>query len=62
MPKPITSFEIERLKALLLQVIKRLAKYEPNAVELLDQVTAADPNDELPEDLRDDSDGDHEEE
>jgi Prophage minor tail protein Z (GPZ) len=50
--KPITSFEIERLKALLLQVIKRLAKYEPDAIDLLDQVTALDPNDELPDDLQ----------
>jgi hypothetical protein len=43
--KPVTSFEIERLKALLLQVIKRLIKYEPDAAELLDQVTPADPDD-----------------
>ena len=36
------------LKALLLQIIKRLAKYEPEALELLDQVNPpGDPNDSL---------------
>src|SRR5262249_3743948 len=45
--KPVIDAEIERLKALLIKVIKRLAKYEPEAVELLDQVTAQDPNDSL---------------
>jgi hypothetical protein len=43
--KPVTSFEIERLKALLIQVIKRLIKYEPDAAELLDQLNPADPDD-----------------
>jgi hypothetical protein len=46
--KPAFSAEVERLKALLIKVIKRLAKYEPEAVELLDQVQPADePNDEI---------------
>jgi hypothetical protein len=36
--KPAVTYETERLKALLLSTIKRLAKYEPEAVELLDQV------------------------
>jgi hypothetical protein len=31
--------EIERLKALLLQVLKRLIKYEPGAAQLLDQIS-----------------------
>ena len=36
------------LKALLLQIIKRLAKYEPEALELLDQVNPpGDPNNSL---------------
>jgi hypothetical protein len=46
--KPPTHPEIERLKALLLAVIKRLAKHEPSAIELLDQVNPpADPDDGL---------------
>ena len=40
-----TSAEIERLKALLIQVIKRLIKYEPDAAELLDQLNPSDPDD-----------------
>jgi transcriptional regulator with XRE-family HTH domain len=32
--------ENERLKALLLEVLRRLARYEPAAVDLLDQLTA----------------------
>lgn len=43
--KPVTSYEIERLKALLIQVIKRLAKHEPDALELLDQLNPSDPDD-----------------
>jgi hypothetical protein len=34
--------EEERLKALLIKVIKRLAKHEPDALDLLDQVTRQD--------------------
>jgi hypothetical protein len=47
--KPVTSVEIERLRALLLRVIKRLIKHEPEAAELLDQVNPddRDPNDGL---------------
>jgi hypothetical protein len=46
--KPLTSAEIERLKALLIQVIKRLIKYEPEARDLLDQVNPpGEPNDSL---------------
>jgi len=45
-PKPIVSAEIERLRALLIQVIKRLIKHEPEAAQLLDQVTPPD----LPDD------------
>jgi hypothetical protein len=43
--KPAVTYETERLKALLIQVIKRLAKYEANAMDLLDQIHAADPED-----------------
>ena len=46
--KPAVSFETERLKALLIQVIKRLAKYEPDAIDLLDQLhLPADPEDRV---------------
>jgi hypothetical protein len=45
--KPVTNAEIERLKALLIEVIRRLAKYEPDALDLLKQVTPQDPNDSL---------------
>jgi hypothetical protein len=45
--KPASSPEVERLKVLLVQVIKRLLKYEPEAAELLDQISPADPNDKL---------------
>ena len=39
------SAETERLKALLIQVIKRLAKYDPSALDLLDQIhLVADPD------------------
>ena len=51
--KPLVSAEIERLRQLLLVVIRRLAVHEPDAMKLLDEVmpaAAADPNDEL-EDL-----------
>jgi hypothetical protein len=36
--RPAVSVETERLKALLIQVIKRLARYEPAALDLLDQL------------------------
>ena len=45
--KPLIDAEIERLKAILIQVIKRLAKYEPEALDLLDQVTPSDPDDAI---------------
>jgi hypothetical protein len=32
------------------QVIKRLAKHEPDAMDLLDKLYPADPNDDIPED------------
>jgi hypothetical protein len=41
--------EVERLKALLVQVIRRLAKHEPEAVELLDQIAPDDPDDSVEE-------------
>jgi hypothetical protein len=31
-----------------IQVIKRLAKHEPDALDLLDQIHPADPSDEIP--------------
>jgi hypothetical protein len=40
--KPLVSAETERLKKLLIQVIRRLMKYEPEAAELLDEVMPAD--------------------
>jgi hypothetical protein len=36
--KPVVNAETERLWALLVKVIKRLAKHEPDAAALLDQV------------------------
>ncbi len=45
--KPAVSAETERLKALLIQIIQRLAKYEPDALKLLDQVYPADPDDAI---------------
>jgi hypothetical protein len=45
--KPAVSFETERLKALLIAVIKRLTKYEPDAIDLLDQIHAVDPEDRV---------------
>jgi hypothetical protein len=36
-----------RLKALLIHVIKRLVKYEPDALELLEQLNPSDPDDGL---------------
>jgi hypothetical protein len=45
--KPIVNAEVERLKALLIQVIKRLIKYEPDARDLLDQITPADPSNDV---------------
>ena len=49
-PKPKGSpvpAETARLQALLIQVIKRLMKYEPESQDLLDQVMPGDPNDSL---------------
>ena len=43
--KPPVNPEIERLRALVDQLIKRLAKYEPSALDLLDQLYQADPDD-----------------
>jgi hypothetical protein len=43
--KPAGWAEIERLKALLIQVIQRLIKHEPDAAALLDQVNPRDPDD-----------------
>jgi hypothetical protein len=45
--KPVVSVETERLKALLIQVIQRLAKYEPDALELLNKIYPAEPSDSL---------------
>ena len=45
--KPAVTAETERLKALLIQVIKRLTKYEPDALQLLDQVIPSDPDDDV---------------
>jgi hypothetical protein len=45
--KPPVTYESERLRQLLIKVIKRLAKYEPEALELLDQVILADPDDSI---------------
>ena len=45
--KPAVSAETERLKALLIKVIKRLMKYEPDASDLLDQIHATDPDDRV---------------
>jgi hypothetical protein len=45
--KPASSAEVERLKALLIKIICRLAKHEPDAVELIQQVHGEDPNDSL---------------
>lgn len=39
--KPLVNVETERLKKLLIQVIRRLMKYEPEAAELLDEVMPA---------------------
>lgn len=52
LPKPgkkkaMFSPEVERLKALLIQVIRRLIKYEPDAAELLEHLTPSDPDDSL---------------
>jgi hypothetical protein len=47
--KPAVTAETERLKALLIQVIKRLTKYEPDAIDLLDQIQPADPEDDIPD-------------
>ena len=41
--------EIERLKALLIKVIQRLAKHEPDALQLLDQIAPPELNDSLDE-------------
>jgi hypothetical protein len=43
-PKPQVTAETERLKTLLIQVIKRLAKHEPEALDLLDQVMPSEPD------------------
>jgi hypothetical protein len=45
--KPAVTYETERLKALLVQVIKRLAKYEADALDMLDQIHSADPEDRI---------------
>ena len=45
--KPAVTAETERLKALLIEVIRRLAKYEPEALDMLKRVMPADPNDSL---------------
>jgi hypothetical protein len=45
--KPAVTAETERLKSLLIQVIKRLTKYEPEAMQLLDQVIPSDPDDDV---------------
>lgn len=46
--KRVVSAEEERLRALLIKVIKQLAKFDPEALELLDQVTPpGDPDDDL---------------
>jgi hypothetical protein len=49
--KPQVTAETERLKVLLIQVIKRLAKHEPDALELLDKIMPSEP--ELNDDLED---------
>jgi hypothetical protein len=51
--KPAVSAESERLRALLIEVIKRLAKYEPEAMALLDQVMPADEARAFNDDLED---------
>jgi hypothetical protein len=45
--KPAVTAETERLRALLIHVIKRLAGYEPKALDLLDQIIPADPDDQI---------------
>jgi hypothetical protein len=45
--KRAATIEEERLKALLIQVIKRLAKFDPSALDLLDQIHPADPDDSV---------------
>jgi hypothetical protein len=45
--KPTVTFETERLKALLIEVITRLAKYEPDAMTLLKQIYPTDPDDNI---------------
>jgi hypothetical protein len=46
--KPMFDAEVERLKAILIRVIRRLAKHEPDAIELLDELTPQpDPSDTL---------------
>lgn len=49
--KPLVSVETERLKRLLIQVIKRLMRYEPEAIELLDQIQPPDVPDDSTDDL-----------
>jgi hypothetical protein len=46
-PKPAVSYETERLKALLIEVIRRLLKYEPDAADLLKRVHVPDPEDDV---------------
>jgi hypothetical protein len=46
-PKKRGNPEAESLRAILIKVIKRLAKYEPDALELLDGLYASDPDDGL---------------
>jgi hypothetical protein len=47
--RSVVSAETERLKALLIKVIKRLVQYEPGAIDLLDQIHLSDPDDPLGE-------------
>jgi hypothetical protein len=51
--------EIERLRALLIKVIKRLVKYEPDARELLDQINPADPDDSVADVAAEDDEVEH---
>ena len=46
-PKKKGNPEAESLRAVLIKVIKRLAKYEPDALDLLDGLYATDPDDSL---------------
>jgi hypothetical protein len=39
-PTSAEAVEVERLKALLVEVLQRLARHEPDAMTLLDRITA----------------------